>query len=352
MNSVPQDSVAYAVGHGPVVQEGTADTLPVRKPDTGRPFSVYRILQSLPEGATPAQQDSAVQAHLPVRKRFFSNRPDTLGIPGIKAKVPYRKVEDLPLLYRKSFFENTTYYHAEVDGSSLGMTADPLPYMLRRDDWVTGILLICFFFLMVVISSGKRFFLLQFKHFFFATHDREQAFEMETGREKRYMVFLVFQTSLVLGLLFFDYTQGLPDFYPGRLSPHFLLGIEAAVCLLYFGVKRVLYGFMNWIFFDRFQRVKWMKTFLLLTGLEGTLLFPLALVMVYFDMPVHNVGLCFLSILLLVKILMLYKAFSIFFRKNHGLLHLIMYFCALELVPLTALWRILVYITDRLIIKI
>ena len=50
----------------------------VRKKD----FHPADIIESLPEDATPAQQDSAVQANLPERMQVRSTRPDTLNLPG------------------------------------------------------------------------------------------------------------------------------------------------------------------------------------------------------------------------------------------------------------------------------
>lgn len=52
------------------------------------PFNAARIIDALPADATPAQQDSAIQANLPERVRIRSTRPDTLEIPGIPAKNP------------------------------------------------------------------------------------------------------------------------------------------------------------------------------------------------------------------------------------------------------------------------
>lgn len=351
MNRIPQDTLDRVPVDEMLRQTGT-DSLSVDTAAPGRPsFSVWRILQSLPECATPVQQDSAVQANLPMRERFLSDRPDTLGIPGIEARSPYRTVADFPAFYCESFFSDSRFWQTEVSANTLGMEADLLPYMLRRDDWVTGVLLVCFFFLILVISNGKRYFQQQLKNFFFATRSADVFVAVETGSEKRHMAFLICQTSLVFGVLFFDYVLDTFDVFLGWLSPHLLLGVYAAVCLLYFGVKRLLYGFVNWIFFDRFRRMKWTRSNSLVLALEGTLLFPLALVTVYFDMPLRNVALCFLLGLACLKILLFYKAFVIFFRKIHGFLHLIVYFCALEIMPLLALWKMLMYITDNLIIK-
>lgn len=352
MNRIPQDTVRQTPAYG-TLRDSMATALPVgERRDSGQAFSVWRILQSLPEGATPSQQDSAVQANLPVRERFLSDRPDTLGLPGIEARQTGATVADLPDFYRENFFSGNRFWQSEVSANTLGLEAEPLPYLLRRDDWVTGLLLVCFFFLMIVVSGGKRYFRQQFRNFFFPMRSADEYSVVETGSEKRYMTFLVFQTSLVFGLLFFDYVQDAVDVFTGRFSPHLLLGVYASVCLLYFGVKRLLYGFVNWIFFDKIQRVKWNRSTALVIVLEGTVLFPLALITVYFDMPLRTVAVCFLSLLACLKFLLFCKAFSIFFRDLHGFLHLIVYFCALEMMPLLVLWKILVYITDNLIIKL
>ena len=45
----------------------------------------------------------------------------------------------------------------------------------------------------------------------------------------------------------------------------------------------------------------------------------------------------------------IYKTFCIFFPKFHGFLHLIVYFCALEMLPLCGLWQALTYTNDILL---
>jgi hypothetical protein len=49
--------------------------------------------------------------------------------------------------------------------------------------------------------------------------------------------------------------------------------------------------------------------------------------------------------------LLLYKTFLIFFPKFYGTLHLIVYFCTLEIMPLLAVFKVLIRVTDELIVK-
>ena len=61
----------------------------------------------------------------------------------------------------------------------------------------------------------------------------------------------------------------------------------------------------------------------------------------YFDMPIHKVEIYFATALISVKLMTFYKCYIIFFRQNVVGLQIILYLCALEIVPLLALWGVL-----------
>jgi len=87
---------------------------------------------------------------------------------------------------------------------------------------------------------------------------------------------------------------------------------------------------------------------LFLTSAEGIALFPIVMLRAYFDLSMQNVVIYFIIVLLIVKILTFYRAFVIFFRRNVVSLQIILYFCALEMVPLLALWGTLVFTANNL----
>ena len=67
-----------------------------------KPQTPYQVLRLLPKDATPAQQDSAIQAWLEPREIKFSEQPDTLHLPG--EGIPKDlKVVNLPQYYRENF---------------------------------------------------------------------------------------------------------------------------------------------------------------------------------------------------------------------------------------------------------
>ena len=119
-------------------------------------FNPKQIIESLPADATPAQQDSAIQAMLPPRPTMRSTRPDTLNLPGWQIPSAKSTLSVQGSDTMKTFFSTSPYYHAETNIRPTGMDADPLPYLLRHDDWVTGILLCCFLVVMTILRQQAK----------------------------------------------------------------------------------------------------------------------------------------------------------------------------------------------------
>ena len=116
----------------------------------------------------------------------------------------------------------------------------------------------------------------------------------------------------------------------------------------YFLLKAFLYAIVNWAFFDKKSNQTWQKSLLFLTCVEGVVLFPLVLLLTYFNMSMQNVIIYATIVVVLTKLLVFYRTHIIFFRQNSAFLQNILYFCALEIVPLFSLWGILVTIVDFL----
>ena len=94
--------------------------------------------------------------------------------------------------------------------------------------------------------------------------------------------------------------------------------------------------------------VQCLKAYLFLLSCEGVLLFPVVMLLSYFDLSLQVAVIYTIIVLVLVKILSFYKSYLIFFKRNGLFLQIILYFCALEVVPLSALWGGLVLISHYL----
>ena len=74
------------------------------------------------------------------------------------------------------------------------------------------------------------------------------------------------------------------------------------------------------------------------SSFEGVLLFPLVLLQIYFSLSLQAAFVYALIVVLFVKMLTLYKSYTIFFKRIAVSLQIILYFCALEMIPMMWLW--------------
>lgn len=296
-----------------------------------------QVLKWLPKNATPAQQDSAIQAHVKPRRVCWSQMPDTLHLPGQPVGKSFRNVT-LPQYYRESFFSNDSLFHPELNGGRVGVAGDPVPYTVSGDNLITGVLLGCFILAMLAFSRSKRFLEKQVKTFFYQPRGRTTEIT-ETGEEIRFQLFFVFQSCLLSALLFFFYSRTyVTDIFV--LEYYQIIGIYTAAIVLYFMAKTLAYAFVNWVFFDREKNEQWMRARLFLVSVEGVALFPIVMLLSYFDVSMKSAVIYAAVVIVLIKLLTLYKAYAIFFRQAGAFLQIILYFCALEIIPMLALWGV------------
>ncbi|MBQ8065149.1 MAG: DUF4271 domain-containing protein [Prevotella sp.] len=304
------------------------------------------VLRWLPRDATPAQQDSAIQAHFKPSPIRWSSRQDTLHLPGHDKGHNMLDVQ-LPQYYREGFFSKDTLFHPELPGGRYGTAGDPVPYSIRADNVITGLLLFCFIVAVVAFSNVRGFISRQFKTLLYLPHDGTTD-ATETANEVRFQLFLVVLTSLLLSLLFYCYTlHYIGDTFVLQ-SQYYLIVIYLGMVLGYFLLKALLYTAVNHVFFDNKRNGQWMKSQMFITAVEGMLVFPIVLLQVYFDVDTKNVIIYFTVVLVLVKILTIFKCYTIFFSRNIVRLQIILYLCALELMPLLALWRAMVIVANQL----
>ena len=305
-----------------------------------KPQTPYQVLRLLPKDATPAQQDSAIQAWLGHREIRYSEQPDTLHLPGEGIPKDLKAVS-LPQYYRENFFSNDTLYHEELSAQDyFGMSGDPVPYSYANDNLVTS-LLIAFAF-----SRMSNFIVGQAKNFIHPSQNRLTL--SETSSEIYMQIVLTFLACIVYALLYYLYaTEYLATTYV-TASKYVLLGIFLAVFVGYFLMRFGLYTMVNNLFFDSSRNKKFLTSLLYLSSIEGLLLYPALALLAFMHLPAQNAIWYCLTVVILVKILTFYKSFTIFFKQNDLFLQIILYFCALEMVPLFTLWGGLSVIVDIL----
>ena len=319
-----------------------ADSAKAAKPKVLTP---KEVLSWLPYDATPEQQDSAIQAHFKPDSIHWSTRPDTLHLPCHSVGKDVRIV-DLPLYYRESFFSQSPSYHPEMPAGRPGVAGAPVPYTIASDDLLTSLLLGCFILGCVAFAQSRDFIFRQVKHFFRVRNEGTSEIAETTG-EIRFQIFLALQTSLLYAILFFLYLRHLR--VETFIAEQFVvIGILTGLVAGYFLLKAFAQWFVGWVFFGKRKNNQWLKSFLFLVSSQGVLLLPLVMLQAYFQLTVKS-SIIYVGIVLgTTKILSLYKTHLIFFRQKGQFLQFFLYFCALEIVPLFALWGVLTIASNYL----
>lgn len=340
-----QDTVTLStMGGGSVA--ASQDSVTIRP---ARPQTPYQALRLLPKDATPAQQDSAIQAWFQPSEIHYSDRPDTLHLPGHDAG---RSIFDPTVrqYYKDNFFSTHSPYYTETSADSRGMAGTPIPYTLRNDNTLTIILLLSLVVTVVSFARYGRFLTRQIRNTFFpVSYHSANAKVVETLGEMHLLLFLAALSCLQFTVVTFLYvTNYVADTFIFD-SLYLLLALFFGMYTGYFSLKILLYAFVNNIFFRESKKtLQWTQSLLFIISLQGVLLFPIVLVQVYFGLSLQNVLYYGVFVLVLGKILTFYKSWNIFFRQNSLSLQIILYFCALEVVPLLAFAGVVSYFVNAL----
>ena len=235
----------------------------------------------------------------------------------------------------------------EVDS---GFEGTPISYSPRTDDAIALTLLACFFLSSIALARGKRFLSQQVKDFVLH-RERTSIFDSSTAADVRYLLVLVLQTCVLSGITFLNYFHDTCPALMNHVSPLLLLGIYVGFCLVYFLLKWLLYMFLGWTFFDKNKTNIWLESYSALIYYVGFALYPFVLFLVYFDLSLTSLVIIGAIILIFTKILMFYKWIKLFFHQFSGLFLLILYFCALEIVPCLLLYQGMIQMNNILLIK-
>ncbi len=231
-----------------------------------------------------------------------------------------------------------------------GSTGVPIPYSLRADDAVTAVLLGCFLLSAYILSRSRKF-LLQLVKDFMLNRDRTSIFSTSTATDMRYLLLLIGQSCVLAGVCLLHCFNDLHPELVQHLPSIALLGLYIGACLSYLILKWMVYSLVGWVFFGGARTELWIESYSTLLYYLGFALFPFSLAVVYFDTSLQTT--VYFAILLAVcfKILVFYKWLRLFCSNLHGGFLLILYFCALEIMPCLLMYQGLMQLNDYLIIK-
>ena len=232
-----------------------------------------------------------------------------------------------------------------------GMIGEPIPYSLRSDWMVTTVLFMCMVLVTVVFSKGRKYWLQAIRNLSL-NRERGSMFDEVTAADVRHTFLLVAHSFLMLGLCVYYYWVHKNPILLEKVSHSYLLiGFAFSVVVLQF-LRWILYQMVNWAFFQKVRNKLWMTAFFHLYMVLGLCFLPVFLLVVYFDVSLQ-ISFWIIGILLfLAKIALFWKCFSNFFAKIYGVLHLILYFCALEILPDLIWWKGMEWMNNNLILNL
>ena len=255
-----------------------------------------------------------------------------------------------PELY-SGFFAGSQFLHPELTCQTWGESSAPVPYQMSQDDVVTAILLICAAILIFSFNKIRTLLSRQTRNFLLQPREHTGLFAVETSIEAHSRMFMVMVLSAMGGVAMMGYSQAQFNVEQHIITPHLLLAVYSVSFLLMFTMRRIMTGFVNWVFFPKSQQKIWKDTYSYLISIEAIAFFPLLLIFVYFGLSFEKSITFFIIILLIIKILLSFKAYQIFFNKSYCAFHLFAYLCALEIMPLLALCKLLAIVTETLVVK-
>ena len=231
-----------------------------------------------------------------------------------------------------------------------GMPGEPLPYLLHTDWMITIILFLCILGTSFALSKEEKYLLQQLKASF-SNRKRSSMFDEVTTSDIHYKILLMFHSCVLLGFCFYYYySNHTPELFTQIPHIKILGGYTLSICLFIF-LKSILYRFINWVFFQKVKNSLWITSFFNQFIWLGILMLPIVLVTIYFDIS-SQISLLMMGILIIfAKFSLFWICFSNFFEKIHGVFHLILYFCALEILPDLLFWKGIELANNNLILN-
>ena len=278
---------------------------------------------------------------------------DSLASGDTLALVPQDTIVERLIPYDDGgFVKGDSVLHADVPYRPWGFAFSPTPFRIRSEAWSALLLLLCLLLAASLMSRLKGKFKETLGGVFLPIPGKKDEPLVDDPLRYSTRLLAVALLSLAATMVTFTYTQYAVEFYAFQETPYLLFGAILLLWIVYFLLKRMMISFVNWVFFRDEKIFTMQRVYTFIYVVDAMLVLALAMAVVYLPVPHEKVLISSLCIVLFVKLLLLFKTYKIFFPKIYGTLHLIVYFCTLELIPLLVLRQVLTYADYLSVIKI
>lgn len=258
---------------------------------------------------------------------------------------------EIPCCYRMGFFQSSPYLHEEID-TRPSFRAERHQYSIRRDGTVGTITLTCLVTLVIILRKTRNFTRFQASEFPYAPHTRSKIIDLSSQISQPAILAITIILSTICSIAYYYHQTPALSSHALTHPHHTILAAYWVSILIYFIAKRLLSKFINWIFFDKIKRQLWQQSHGFVLLVQSSILLTYILIAINTPITPDQLIIYAIGILTIAKFVLFFKFRMIFFQKNYGILHLISYLCALEVMPMLILWQLLATITQHATVQI
>lgn len=222
----------------------------------------------------------------------------------------------------------------------LAFTSDMKPYLPANDNTVTVLLVVCFFIISLTLARNKKLFI-ELGAVFFNENKKITNFRNAVSTNIISLSPLILQASVVMGVITYVYLKINFAENIANYQDWEIIGLTTLVVLAYLALKWTVYSFIGWVFDEKYKSESWIDAYATLLYYTSVLLYLLVLFIVYSDIAVNTIIYIVITLFLITKCLIFYKWLKLFSKKMDGLILLILYFCALEIIPYVILYKVM-----------
>ena len=216
------------------------------------------------------------------------------------------------------------------------MTGEPIPYFFGNDNLLLTLFIVNILGIAYVYILNGNSILQRIKSLFYYSRN-SKPYNNQTHINRFCNFILYSQTVLLLSIISFAYARyACDEFYPRE--PHIFLGGYLAFYATIILVKRLIYDIVNLTLFTQQQKRDWRNSYFFTLQLMGFMLLPLATTLLAIPHIPRTLCDIYLATTATICLLMLIKRCKkIIFNQKAGFIDIILYLCALEILPTAVL---------------
>lgn len=264
-----------------------------------------------------------------------------------KSLVEIELIDSSKTSITEFFTTETHQYIAEEDSANYtlreGLYAEKRVSTPADNPWVISILILAFAFFAISYRRGAKYLRSVFLSLF-TINNRGNLFDETTINENQLKLSLLTLTFITEGICLY---YGIIDKVltdTQHLLP--MMMVCVAICFIYYILQKGIYHLLGNIFSDRQQTESFLECYTSVNLFIGLFFTPFILLMLFIPDICHISTIACLILYILSRLIIIYKGIRFFLPHIYNSLYIILYLCALEIIPLLLITKLTVCIYE------